>query len=343
MLTEAKANLIYAVARNYLEKKSPRVKVTEEREEATLESARAWDQNQGNFKEALTDYYSIISLNRYPLKPEPERMRAYFGVSQQLINLNCFGQVREWLKIPNTFHLEEMDEAYFEAKRQEQLGWIADYEMGFFESQSRFLSSIMKLEGLGRERWRMEEKVLYSTDTHFLSRAYFGLGSFGINPIGNFDLARKGFEEALKLDQEHVADHPEDVAKLAYGKGWIARCEIRAGQLNAAYFTVHEAKKLFEQSINQTGRKGLSANADLLWGEFELKHGYLDEAVRDFRSALEIRKERGIEPYPKGLADAYLGLAQASWKGHHPFQAYSYFKQAVKAHPQAALRGFVGL
>lgn len=333
MLAEAKAQSIHYLARTVVER-VVRPVTLERREGATLETAKDLDQNKGNFRESAHHFHTILTLS----ESSREKALALIGLSQELINLGSFRQVRSLLReVPSQFSvdLQGAEWTMFLAQVKEKLGWVEDYELGYFQSRRLFTEAGNLLVSL--LRWGKEEEERYSTTRHFLGRAAFGLAMFGVDRLANLYEARFNFQEALRYD-EQLPNF--SAAKIGFGHGWLARCATALKETVEAKGEIMKMKESFEAQLLVTPQRGLMVHYHLLSGQWNLQDGSVKEAEADFQEAIRIRTE--VEFYPKGLADAYMGMASVSLREHKLTEFAQYSMKALKAHPYAAFRGIVG-
>ena len=80
------------------------------------------------------------------------------------------------------------------------------------------------------------------------------------------------------------------------------------------------------------------AHFNLLKGRLAAKRGQVENARFHFEKALEIRTE--VEPYPKGAAEAMVGIAWTYFAEGKYGAAMHYGFQAIKTYSYFLLRGF---
>ena len=73
-------------------------------------------------------------------------------------------------------------------------------------------------------------------------------------------------------------------------------------------------------------------------GERDIYDGLTQSAREHYMEAVRIRYD--VEPYPKGLADACLGVARTYW-WRNPILFTKYMRLALQAQPYVAIRGFL--
>ena len=203
MIAEAKVHAVHYLARNVIERLVKPVPL-EHKEGATLESARLLDQLGGDFHESAQHYYTVYQRADRVV----EQAAGLIGLSQQLINLRSFRQVRQLLHLYRgepailVDHLPEAGRLLFQAQVREKEGWINDYELGFFQSQDCFTQAGNLLEQIPSNDWGSKTKECYSTTRHFLGRAHYGLAAFGVDRAHNVPKAIEYFDQALELDEQ---------------------------------------------------------------------------------------------------------------------------------------------
>ncbi len=336
MLAEFKAKAIHFVVRQIIEKRISPISL-EIRETATLDSARDYDQRQGDFRESANHYYSVF-LHDQGIE---EKADALVGLCQELINLGSFRQVRQLLRdeplrlLP---FLSSRRRIMFEAQCEEKLGWIDDYELGPDNSIQHFNRVVKLLYGIGEGIYTDEKRNLLSTAGHFLGRERFSLARLGVDRKPNTDQAISYFSEGLKSDRLYEGIDRD--GKLGFGHAWIARCYMLNGDMTQAQNTIELAGDYFrKQMVVTPQREGYLAHLHLLEGERDLCSGLVQSARKHFLEAVQIRRE--VELYPKGLVDAYLGLARTYW-WRNPILFTRYMSLALQSHPYTLLRGIIG-
>lgn len=347
---EVKANAAYFLARKIGERLIPPIPL--HIRQASLESAREWDGKQGNFKESAIDYYSIFSSTQQA----EEKAEALIGLSQELINLGQFRQARRFLDQGRFIVQSHQSElwgirgrsivlpqdkwSYYCARIYEKFGWIADYELGYYDEIECFSKARSILNEIPKASWRDEEYGLFSTTTHFLGRAHYGLASQGITKEDNISKAIGFFREDLSnfsILREQGNPAP---ANEGFQHAWLVRCYLSLGELSVAEEHLERCGGLFREYLLTSPRGDIMAHYYVLRGSIDLEKGLIDNARSQFQEALKIRTEAGN--YPKGLSDAAAGIALTYWKEKKPISAIQYFARAVKAHPFTLLRGILG-
>ena len=303
MFTEAKVEVVSFLAKKYFDRK-PRV-VLEEINGATLGSAETLDKEQGKYQDAANHYYYVY-LNSEEL---PVRARALLGCVQQLINLGSYPQALRFLDTRSGYISDRLsfnDQTIFNAEIEGKKGWISDYMLNYRGSARHFSEAAEILLKIPRAQWNPDAKELYSTTRHFLGRACYGLAFFGINKKEKIAEAVEYFAQAYRLDREYEGIDVN--AKLGFGQAWLARCCILDGDSALTDHYATNALDYFEQQLVITPEnKDSSAHGELLQGERVLRFETAASARRHFLEALRVRQNEA--PYPRGEADAYLGIA----------------------------------
>lgn len=338
MLAEIKARAISIAAREVIERFVPPVQL-KPKEDASLETARVLDLEQGDFKGSADRHYSVLMVSQDP----EERAQALIGLSQELINLGSFKQAKHWLLSHDIreFGLSHRRSLFFRARIYEKLGWIADYEMDFSEEEKLMdAAGDILLQSKPEEEWEDEEKEVFSTTRHFLGRAKYSLAALGIDRVKNVDSAIDHFQRAMDFDEKLTGSHVD--GKLGFGCSWIARCYMLVGDFTQADECISRAEHFFQSQVRRTPeRTDFMAHFYTIRGERYLRGYNPIYAQFDFVQALDIRRKQGNH-YPKGLADAYLGLAIAFRQKGELIKAVTTFREAVRAHPYSVFRTVLG-
>lgn len=329
MLPELRARALYLTAREIGERVPPRTPLNV-REGATLESANNWDTNRGNFQESALDYYSVFSQSN----DSNIRVKALVGLSQELINLGSFWQARrEFLPLMSSLipHLSELKQYYYGAVREEKLGWIEDYEWGYTQELKSLGRARRSLRKIPHANWGEEERKLEGTLDHFSGRAYFGLAAQGIRKLESLNSAVQYFELDLRRARGLRQEGTPNPANECFQHLRLVACYILFRDLQIARNYLNQAKVLAQEEKEKTGRQGLIAHCHLVEGRILIEEEELAGARREFNTAIEIR--RNIEPYPKGLSDALIGIAYTYLKEGKLVEAGRNFKEAIKVYP----------
>lgn len=340
MLAEAKASIIHVAARGIIERMVRPVSL-DIREGSTLDSAKLQDRQNGNFRESANEYYSVYRLSQ----DTSEQAIALIGLSQQLVNLGSFREARKLLHEEPPKLLDNLAGArkiLLQARVKEKEGWINDYELGYFQSKHCFTEAGLFLTDMSRNEWGYEERELYSTTRHFLGRASYGLASLGVDRIRNTREAINYFKDAMSLDQRLET---ETDLKVGFGHGWLTRCYLMLGKMGIADEHLEAMRESFIKHLESTSGRGIMAHYHLLRGARLLQDNLLVEANDNFAQALAIRTDNNrsdFEMYPKGEADACLGLSKVALKRHDIKMASRYLVRAFRIHPYAVLRSTFG-
>lgn len=341
MLAETRVGLVHRAAKRHASKSPPFS--FEERPWATLESAKRWDQLEGNFAESAHHYHNILLSVENPL----QRSEALIGCTQQLINLTLPEQARGFLEtrfpevvLPLT---EVSDRMLLKARAQEKMGWIEDAELGYFQTLATLNASLETLNSIPQSQWGDIAWKCYSTDKHFRARSEYGLAFMGVNRAENIRRALADFNEAEVLDRDSGRVSSEQ--EVGFNCGWKAKCHILLDEMGTVDHLIEEMGDHFRAYLRTAPHRGIMAQYYLVKGFRDLHLGLTVDARRDFEEAVDIRvndKREDYEPFPKGLAHAYAGLAGVSWKERHFRQAWQYLKQARRTDLAGAVRYLFG-
>lgn len=298
-------------------------------ENATIESAKEQDRN-GDFIVSANHYYSVYETSNNSIG----KSNALIGLAQQLINLGRFGQAKEIL-----FHgsvdfspvLSGRERSCFDARVEEKLGWIADYTGNFEESLKRFSNVNRIMRELSPET--LEEKELGLTAIHFLGRATFGLASQGKDRERNLSKSIYFFSLSLLGYRNLEGDR---TMEIGFCHAWLARTHLEKGEIEKAGECLDNMRESFEKYLTTNPERGIMAQYFLLKGVFEMKKGKIKDSQSDFEKSLEIRYEK--ERYPKGEAEALMGIAVCRWGQGKLGEAISYGLQAFKTYPLILIR-----
>lgn len=343
-IAELRANTAYFLAKNIGERLIKPVPL-ERIPGATLESADVCDRDDGDFIRSASAFHTVHLESADPF----EKIKGAVGVSRELINLGRFRQARPFLEIIIPTLTQELpyrrQAIYFEGERNNRLGWIADYEGGYFDSRSRFERVRELVGGIPEEERTEEERHLWLTAIHFLGRAHFGLASYGIEQKNNASKAVEYFHDGLELNQSGRARGENTAAVEGFNHAWISRCYQLLGIKDSAREHLEQAGELFKQWLESYPNRGIMAHYFLLRGFFRLQDGNLYDAQNDFEEAISIRTDstrNDFEPYPKGLSDAYLGIVEVYKREWNLLQAVKYGVMAFRVYPFALLKTVAG-
>lgn len=338
-LAEVKLGFVNFLARQFAEQITPPLPL-EVRFGETLESARSWNQERRDFFQAAQAYHSVYQLSDEP----PERAEALIGLSQELINLGKFGQARRWLTDQELNLLSQLpattEPAYlsYRARIHEKLAWIEDYELNY---QAEIGQLHRARYWLGRiTEWTDRERRFYSTTTHFLGRAHFGLAATGVNRRDNILRATEYFAADLAHYQELRQEGKPAPQGEGFQYAWLTRCSLLSRDLYTAEVHLRDARRLFEEQTEVVPRSGVMAHYYLLVGRLNLLKGEIEIARSNFSEALRIRT--AVEPYPKGYADAAQGLAACYLRQGQPLQAVRFVWRAARAYPASLVDPILG-
>lgn len=338
ILNRARAESVYFLARTVGEKLAPDVNL-ERIPNATLKSADAWDRDKGDFRRSASEFHSVLlAANNVE-----EEIRAANGVVRELINLGSFRQTRPLLETTIPILIQELpyrrQRIYFEGEINNRLGWIADYESGYFDARDRFERVRSLLSGIPDDERTDEAKHLNHTAIHFLGRAHFGLASQGIRTRLNTQNALGYFQQGLEIDQEERRrGHPNPTTE-GFQHAWISRCYQMMRYRHNAWEHLELAGNLFAEASEEIPERGIMAHYYLLRGVFELYDANLGEAETNLKVALT---EREKEYYPKGLSDIYLGMAEVYRRRWNFSEAAKFGWKAYKIYPLSLLKTVAG-
>lgn len=340
-LAEVKLTTVNFLARQFTERLTPSLPL-EIRFGETLESARSWNQERRNFIQAAQAYHSVYRLSADPL----ERTEALIGLSQELINLGKFGQARRLLMDSTRNLLSQLpattEPAYlsYRARIHEKLAWIEDYELGYQAEIGQLLEARNWLGMIPKNGWTDRERRFYSTTTHFLGRAHFGLAVAGVNRMDNIQRATEYFATDLARYQELRQEGKPDPQGEGFQYAWLTRCSLLSKDLYTAEVYLRDARRLFEEQTEIVPRSGVMAHYYLLVGRLNVLKGEIETARSNFSEALRIRT--AVEPYPKGYADAAQGLAACYLRQGRPLQAARFVWRAARAYPASLVDPILG-
>lgn len=277
-----------------------------------------------------------ISFANFTKSEKPtDKAEALVELSQQLINVGRFRQARQYLgmlkELNPLFSLD--NQCYYTARRREKFAWIADYETGFKDELKYLSASRKSIEKISPVSVGQRERDLLSTITHFSGRARLGLAGQGIDPQYNLDRARSYFNSDLLYFQKLRGIGDPRPANEGFQHGWLALCDITAGNLERAHAEIEEAGQLFREFSQQpeNSKSGIEAHYYLLRGLLLLKTKSYELAQEMFRTSIDIRIEKK-EPYPMGEASARMGIARAAL-GQRDLPTFaSSIREAVQAH-----------
>lgn len=291
--------------------------------EATLDTAKDMDFSHGNYVESANHYFSVFERS----SDRSEKLEALFGLTQQLINLGRFGQARKYLGqvdgIALSDPLNEKLGVLGIVRKNEKLGWIADYEGDFEKAILYFESARTLIDGVGviPDEPDEAEKKVYSTATHFLGRAYFGLGNY---------------HKAIEYFNEHLESTELNLDERGFGHAWLARCYIAGGDMKMASEEIKNTRLMFDEFLINKPERGTMAHYYMLNGEFMLKKGEFGKARDQFELALGVHLKN--ERYPRGESRAMLAIALSYWAEGKHGAAFSYALKGIKTYPLSLIK-----
>lgn len=304
------------------EKLIPPVKLEVRQGNISLNSALYQDSHRGNYYESACQYFTVLENS----KDQKESIEAVFGLTQQLINLGRLGQAKKYLEKIVSFVAQEdiADDRFINyslARVNEKLGWIADYEGNYRKEASKFNLARDLINSIPEDEQTKEEKQIYSTSTHYLGRAYFGLG--------NYDWAIGYFEEHLEGDNLN----PDE---KGYGHGWLARCYMEKGNSKSAAEELISSRNYFEEYLKNHPERGTMAHWFMLNGERFLKNLNFEEARDQFELALSIHLSK--ERYPAGESRAMFAIAFTYWAERNIGAAFTYALKGFLTYPLSVIK-----
>ena len=310
----------YGITTTLAEKLIPPLKL-KAIEGATLTSAKEMDSLHGSYVESANHYHSVFERST----ERGEKLDALFGLTQQLINLGRFGQARKYLVqvdgIALSDPLVERLAIVSLARKNEKLGWIADYEGKFENAVTFFESTRTLIDQVLADNPNEAEKKTYSTATHFLGRAYFGLGNYS---------------KAIEFFNKHLEDTDLNFDERGFGHAWLARCYISGGDMQMAKEELASARNMFEEHRIRFPERGTMAHYYMVNGEFYLKNGEFGKSREQFELALVVHLKK--ERYPRGESRAMYGIAFSYWAEGKYGAAFSYALRGLKTYPLSLIK-----
>lgn len=347
MLAEAKTETVYLATRvgiATLEKIFKKGEIPLDlKKDATLESAQRWDRVDGNFIKSANDYYSVYEL----ADNSNERSNAVIGLTQELINLQKFGQARRWLKkgfneLKEDLSIKEL--IILQGRKNEKEGWIAGYSFGYQDGLNSLYNAVNTLTQIPLSERDLRVKESISTCYHWSGRNRLGLALMGINHDRNLYLAQNNFLGGIRADVKLEVETVNE--KLGHGYAWKGRCALASNHIidhiNYADELIDRAGDYFQKHDEKFPNKGVMSHYEVVSGLRDLQVGLIQDARNHFQNAVDIRKNTGGKNYKKGLADAYAGIAATYLKEKDFAEAFKYLKIAAKANYYVVLRGFIG-
>ncbi|MBI4058822.1 hypothetical protein HY404_01125 [Candidatus Microgenomates bacterium] len=285
----------------------------------------------GRWGGAAREFYTLSVSSENP----KDRLDGLVNLSQMLINLGRFSQAKKFIKSGEVElqSLPERELFYYRARFFEKEGWIADYERDFKNAVDLFNSARRIV--FRNDRTNEEEK-LFSTTTHFLGRAHIGLAIQGVNSNSNYIYSLGYFKEDLERYQSLRKEGNPDPQGEGLQHAWMAVCFMTVNHLSSAEESIDRAGELFQESIKNSNPPDVMAHYHCLKGGLYLKRSLVKEARSEFNKAWLIRKA-GVK-YPKGEADAAIGIAVSFWMERNIKEASKWFTRAVKLYPLTLLR-----
>lgn len=305
------------------------------RQRTSLEIARDFS-SKGQFLDAAQSFFTLWSVEANP----QIRFQRRIDLVQELINLGSFRQAEGFLK--DAREVEEIKankRAFPLARVQEKKGWIADLTGGYWQSLKYFKQTTNLLGVVFPDQRDDIWTETYSTAQHFQGRAHYNIAELGFSPKFHLSSAVVLFDRAQRIDREQVQNSFSD-GKVGFGYGWLARCEMLRVNQPGTDKNIELMEQSFDRQIEKTGREGLRAYVCLIRGLREMNFGTTNAARAEFEQARKLRLE--VEKYPKGLADAYAGLALVDFRDGRIIPGVKNTYQSFKAHPITLLKGSLG-
>ncbi len=278
-------------------------------------------ESEGRWKDALSHFCSLAIRSENP----QERGSCYVEAAQMCVNYGRFGQARKFLATAESIAVSMGGDAslYLQARVLEKGAWINDYEGSFAGSLRSLSGSRQLLEQIPRDKWGQNEQALASTLDHFSARAHVGMAMNG-------EWAAQNLEEARHyIDRELNRDLPSDNRGFQFA--WLVRIALLERSIGEAEKHLGEAKVLWGNED-----RGILAHYHLLKGGIAMAKGDYLSARRDFGEALRIREK--VEEYPKGKADALMGVAATYWAQGQIGAAVVYAGRAIQEYPFIIVR-----
>lgn len=309
------------LAINLIEKLLPPIEL-KMRPGVTLDQAKLTESKSGDFQERANLYYSVLKSS----ENLEDRLNAMLGLSQELINLGRFGQAKRflnpaYLSYVSSLNIDPRLGVYHSAAVLAKLGWIADNEGDFKESERNFTEVARKLEITSHAFRTPEEDSLHSTAIHFLGRAYFGQG--------DYFTASQYFQ--IHLDNPNLKKEEQ-----GFSHGWLARCYMAMGDLEDAALEIERTRASFEEYEVDHPERGALATYFLLRGELFFRKGEFFKARDQFNLALLSRYTKGR--YPKGESQALFGIAATYWAQRKIGSALIYAVKGFKTYPLSIIK-----
>ncbi len=278
-------------------------------------------ESNGKWKDALSHFYSLAIRT----ENTQEQGRCYIEAAQMCVNYGRFGQARKFLATAEMIVTPVQGDAglYLRARILEKGAWINDYEGHFRGSLENLSNSKKLLEQIPKDAWGEKEKALDSTLGHFSARAHVGMAMNGERVAENTKAAR-GY-----IDRELQKDLPPDNKGFQFA--WLVRIALLEGSIGEAEKHLGEVKVLWGDED-----RGILAHYHLLKGGITMAKGDYLSARRDFGKALRIREK--VEEYPKGKADALMGIAATYWAQGQIGAAVVYAGRAIREYPFIVVR-----
>lgn len=320
-----------------------------------LIEARRYIQPQAAFVLEMVDLFrplpsAIVASDHYKLRvrldqPTIIRTRVAIELIQDCNNMGRHGQASKFAQeaqsLINCIADSRIKRGLI-AHWLEKRAWIADYEGNPKRAIRLLTTSRNILEQIPQPNRTDYEDKSFRTTTHFLGRQHYLLASFGVDKDENIDRSIRYFKLDLTDHQQLREKGEPNPAVEFFNHAWLARAEIIRGDFQKSRLNIVSAQYFVNEfkEKNPEGADGLMAHLYLLTGEWQLKQDKIDAARQQFQSALDLRKSQA--PYPKGEADAVLGIAATFLQEKDYLQAIVHVIKAVSKYKFSLLRAALG-
>ena len=346
-IAELKADIGYQIARNVGSKFEPKVNLQSIRG-ITIEDARSKKQESEDFQERVNYFFSVIVTSNSP----EIRAEAQNSVAEELTNLGALSQAEDVLygKVGGVLddpisRLEGSERQIQEASRFNRRAWIEDSRTGFGREIDYIRQARLWLDAMQPGARDQRFYDLESTLDHFTGRALLGRASQGIDKEANLSWSIQYFNKDLqRYLQFRKEDNPRPVGE-GFGHVWLARVELLRDNWEHAEEEIDIADELFLEATNGNSENEVMAHSYVLKGYFCLKDRRqygpnLDQAEHCFSLAARIRGK--THNYPKGEADAHMGLYQVYKAKWDITKAVHHFRRAFNIFPYSVFNPILG-
>src|SRR3989344_5135461 len=186
---------------------------------------------------------------------------------------------------------------------------------------------------------------LESTLDHFTGRALLGRASQGIDKEANLSWSIQYFNKDLQRYLQLRKEGKPRPAGEGFSHAWLARVELLRDNWEHAEEEIDIADELFLEATNGNSENEVMAHSYVLKGYFCLKDRRqygpnLDQAEHCFSLAARIRGK--THNYPKGEADAHMGLYQVYKAKWDITKAVHHFRRAFNIFPYSVFNPILG-